>query len=104
MVHESGRDQTPELYGVSDDTTTVYMYPQALPGDIHRLVCVGTCHYPQGGCLGAIMLIDLRRDLLRRGPDPDEADYVPSDTQYAGHETSRRTYSSSDAPNPAGTF
>ncbi|UCD51581.1 MAG: hypothetical protein JSW27_02900 [Phycisphaerales bacterium] len=71
-----------ELYGVTDDTTTVYMYPQALPGDLHRLVCVGTCHFPQGGCLGAIMLIDLRRGLHRRGPDPDEADYVRWDTRY----------------------
>ena len=72
-----------ELYGVSDDTTTVYMYPQPLPGDLHRLVCVGTCHYPQGGCLGAIMLIDLRTGLRQRGPDPDEADYVPWDKRYA---------------------
>jgi len=72
-----------ELYGVSDDTTTVYMYPQAMPGDDHRLVCVGTCHYPQGGCVGAIMLIDLRRGLRRRGPDPDEAGYVQWDARYA---------------------
>ena len=72
-----------ELYGVSDDTTTVYMYPQAIPGDVHRLVCVGTCHYPQGGCLGAIMLIDLQRGLRVRGPDPDEADYVKWDRRYA---------------------
>ncbi len=49
-----------ELYGVADDATTVYMYPQAIPGSDHRLVCVGTCHFPQGGCLGAIMLIDFR--------------------------------------------
>lgn len=41
-----------ELYGLSDDSTTVYMYPQPIPGSDHRLVCVGTCHYPQGGCLG----------------------------------------------------
>lgn len=72
-----------ELYGVTDDTTTVYMYPQALPGDNHRLVCVGTCHYPQGGCLGAIMLIDLQGGIRRRGPDPDEADYVKWDAKYA---------------------
>jgi len=72
-----------ELYGVSDDTTTVYMYPQAIPGEGHRLVCVGTCHYPQGGCLGAIMLIDLQRGIRRRGPDPDEADYVKWDDRYA---------------------
>ncbi len=72
-----------ELYGVSDDTTTVYMYPQAIPGDSHRLVCVGTCHFPQGGCLGAIMLIDLQQGTLRRGPDPDEPDYVQWDDRYA---------------------
>ncbi|MBL7185293.1 MAG: hypothetical protein ISS70_03130 [Phycisphaerae bacterium] len=72
-----------ELYGVTDDTTTVYMYPQAIPGDDDRLVCVGTCHFPQGGCLGAIMLIDLRRGLPRRGPDPDEAGYVQWDDTYA---------------------
>ena len=72
-----------ELYGVSDDTTTVYMYPQAIPGDRHRLVCVGTCHFPQGGCLGAIMLIDLQRGLRVRGPDPDEADFVQWDQRYA---------------------
>jgi hypothetical protein len=72
-----------ELYGVSDDTTTVYMYPQAIPGNSHRLVCVGTCHFPQGGCLGAIMLIDLPRGARRRGPDPDESDYVRWDNRYA---------------------
>ena len=72
-----------ELYGISDDTTTVYMYPQSIPGNSHRLVCVGTCHYPQGGSLGAIMLIDLQRGVLRRGPDPDEADYVQWDNNYA---------------------
>jgi len=72
-----------ELYGVTDDTTTVYMYPQAMPGDPDRIVCVGTCHFPQGGCLGAIMLIDLQRGIRRRGPDPDEAEYVKFDDRYA---------------------
>ena len=72
-----------ELYGVSDDTTTVYMYPQAVPGNDDRLVCVGTCHFPQGGCLGAIMLIDLKKGERRRGPDPDEADYSMWDDRYA---------------------
>ncbi|MCP4614264.1 MAG: hypothetical protein GY845_36730 [Planctomycetes bacterium] len=72
-----------ELYGVSDDTTTVYMYPQAMPGEPHRLVCVGTCHFPQGGCLGAIMLIDLQQGILKRGPDPDEPGYVKWDARYA---------------------
>jgi len=72
-----------ELYGVGDDTTTVYMYPQAIDGDAHRLVCVGTCHFPQGGCVGSIMLIDLQRGALKRGPDPDEPDYVQWDDRYA---------------------
>jgi len=72
-----------ELYGVSDDTTTVYMYPQSIDGYGDRLVCVGTCHYPQGGCVGAIMLIDLQRGVLRRGPDPDEPDFIPWDERYA---------------------
>ncbi len=47
-----------ELYGVADDTTTVYMYPQPIPGNEHQFVCVGTCHFPQGGCLGAIQDAD----------------------------------------------
>ena len=72
-----------ELYGVNDDTTTVYMYPQAMPGDLHRIVCVGTCHFPQGGCLGAIMLIDLQQGTLRRGSDPDEPGYTQWDDRYA---------------------
>jgi hypothetical protein len=59
------------------------MYPQAIGGDGDRIVCVGTCHFPQGGCLGAIMLIDLERGAQRRGPDPDEADYRPEDDRYA---------------------
>lgn len=71
-----------ELYGVADDSTTVYMYPQALPGDSHRLVCVGTCHYPQGGCLGAIMLVDFGKGVRARGPDPDETDYRQWDARY----------------------
>lgn len=72
-----------ELYGVADDTTTVYMYPQPIPGSDHRLVCVGTCHFPQGGCLGAIMLIDFGKGVRARGPDPDEADYVQGDDRYS---------------------
>jgi len=72
-----------ELYGVTDDSTTVYMYPQAIPGSAgDRLVSVGTCHYPQGGCLGSIMLLDLRRDITRRGPDPDEVGYAKWDPKY----------------------
>ncbi|MHB8861860.1 MAG: HzsA-related protein [Pirellulaceae bacterium] len=72
-----------ELYGVADDSTTIYMYPQAVPGSDHRLVCVGTCHFPQGGCLGAIMLIDFRNGVRVRGPDPDDADFVLHDHRYS---------------------
>ena len=72
-----------ELYGVGDDTTTVYMYPQAIDGDAHRLVCVGRGRFPKAGCVGSIMLIDLQRGALRRGPDPDEPDYVQWDDRYA---------------------
>ncbi|MHC4743616.1 MAG: HzsA-related protein [Planctomycetota bacterium] len=72
-----------ELYGVADDSTTVYMYPQPIPGSAgDRLVSVGTCHYPQGGCLGPIMLLDLRREITRRGPDPDEPGYQKWDPRY----------------------
>jgi len=71
------------IYGVADDTTTVYMYPQPIPGDEHRLVCVGTCHFPQGGCLGAIMLIDFGKGVRARGPDPDEAGFVQGDERYS---------------------
>ncbi len=68
-----------ELFGLADDDTTIYMYPQPLPGSSHRFVCVGTCHFPQGGCLGAILLVDWGKGVRVRGPDPDEADYVQGD-------------------------
>jgi hypothetical protein len=71
-----------ELYGLADDDTTIYMYPQPLPGSNHRFVCVGTCHYPQGGCLGAILLVDFGMGIRSRGPDPDEPDYVQGDRRY----------------------
>jgi hypothetical protein len=64
-----------QMYGVADDTTTVYMYPQMVPGEGRRLVCVGTCHFPQGGCVGAVMLVDFGTGLQARGPDPDEVGY-----------------------------
>ncbi len=70
------------LYGLADDTTTVYMYPQPIPGDENRLVCVGTCHFPQGGCVGAIMLIDTKNGVRVRGPDPDEASFVKWDKRF----------------------
>jgi hypothetical protein len=71
-----------ELFGLAEDTTTVYMYPQPLPGDDHRLVCVGTCHFPQGGCVGAILLVDYGHGVRVRGPDPDQADYIQGDPRY----------------------
>ncbi len=72
-----------EVYGGADDTTTVYMYPQPMPGDDGRIVCVGTCHFPQGGCVGAIMLIDATHPNRARGPDPDEKGYRQWDNRYA---------------------
>ena len=71
-----------ELYGLAHDDTTVCMYPQPLPGSNHRFVCVGTCHCPQGGCLGPILLVDFRMSVEVRGPDPDEAGYVQWDDRY----------------------
>ena len=70
------------LYGVADDSTTIYMFPQPLPGDDHRFVCVGTCHFPQGGCVGAILIVDYGMGVRQRGPDPDEPDYVQWDSRY----------------------
>ncbi|MFO7902654.1 MAG: hypothetical protein ACQESR_09800 [Planctomycetota bacterium] len=75
--------QPQELYGVADDTTTVYMYPQAIPGREHSFVSVGTCHFPQGGCLGAIMLVDFGKGVRARGPDPDQPDYRQWDEKYS---------------------
>jgi len=72
-----------EIYGLADDTTTVYMYPQPLPGSDRGLVCVGTCHFPQGGCVGAVMLVDYKKGVRTRGPDPDEPGYLRRDTRYA---------------------
>jgi len=72
-----------ELYGLADDDTTIYMYPQPIPGSRHRFVCVGTSHYPQGGCVGAIMLVDFGKGVRVRGPDPHEADYIQGDDRYA---------------------
>ncbi|NUQ65357.1 MAG: hypothetical protein HUU20_23055 [Pirellulales bacterium] len=71
-----------ELWGLADDETTVYTYPQPLPGGEHRFVCVGTCHYPQGGCLGSIVLVDYGKGMRMRGPDPDKADYLQGDERY----------------------
>ena len=70
-----------ELYGLADDTTTVYMYPQPMPGNDQRIVCVGTCHFPQGGCLGAVMLIDPTKGIRARGPDPDEEGFLAANAK-----------------------
>ena len=72
-----------EVYGLADDTTTVYMYPQPIPGPERRLVCVGTCHFPQGGCVGPIIIIEYGRAVRVRGPDPDQPDFVPNDPHYS---------------------
>jgi hypothetical protein len=61
-----------ELYGLSDDDTTVYMYPRPMPGSGPRFVSVGTCHFPQGGCFGSIMVVDYGRGVRVRGPDPGQ--------------------------------
>jgi hypothetical protein len=71
-----------ELFGLAEDTTTVYMYPQPLPGGDHRLVCVGTCHFPQGGCVGTILLVDYGAGIRVRGPDPDQPNYIQMDSRY----------------------
>ncbi|MCF7731764.1 MAG: hypothetical protein K9N23_08750 [Akkermansiaceae bacterium] len=71
-----------ELYGMADDDTTVYMYPQPVPGSEHKFVCVGTCHFPQGGCLGPILMVDFGMGVRSRGPDPDEPGYSQGDTRY----------------------
>jgi hypothetical protein len=71
-----------ELFGLSDDATPVYMYPQPIPGNNHSFVCVGTCHFPQGGCLGSILLVDFGRETKVPGPDPDEPGFVPGDNRY----------------------
>lgn len=71
-----------ELYGLANDDTTVYTYPQPLPCGSSRFVCAGACHFPQGGCLGAILLVDYGLGIRTRGPDPDEPGYVQGDKQY----------------------
>ena len=80
MNPDGGRPQ--ELFGLADDDTTIYMYPQPLPGSNHRFVCVGTCHYPQGGCLGAILLVDFGMGIRTSGPDPDEPGFIQGDSRY----------------------
>ena len=71
-----------ELYGLADDDTTIYMYPQPIPGNDHSFVCVGTCHFPQGGCLGSILLVDFGMGVRERGLDPSEPGYIQKDDRY----------------------
>jgi len=71
-----------ELYGLADDDTTIYMYPMPLPGSHTRFVCVGTCHFPQGGCLGPVLIVDYGLGLRERGPDPNEPGYVRGEGRY----------------------
>ncbi len=75
--------QPRELYGLADDATPVYMYPQPMPGQPCRFVCVGTCHFPQGGCLGSILIVDYGKGVREFGPDPNEPDFVPADPRHA---------------------
>ncbi len=77
MNPDASRPQ--ELYGLADDATPVYMYPQPMPGSTTRFVSVGSCHYPQGGCLGAILLIDTGKGSRVPGPDPDEPGFIAGD-------------------------
>lgn len=70
-----------EVYGIADDSTTVFMYPQPVPDSEHRLVCVGTCHYPQGGCVGSIELIDYKKGVREAGPDPQDPTYAAAARQ-----------------------
>ena len=84
LVHESRREPGPRnstAWPTTRRPSTCTRKP--IPGSDHRLVCVGTCHFPQGGCLGAIMLIDFGKGVRVRGPDPDEADYVQGDDRYS---------------------
>ena len=66
---------------MADDDTTIYMYPQPLPGSNHRFVCAGTCHYPQE-VAWAILLVDFGMGLRERGPDPNEAGFVRGDARF----------------------
>ena len=71
-----------EVYGLSDDTATAYMYPQPIPGS-NKIVCVGSPHYPQGGCVGPIYIINPDKGSHVAGPDPDEDGFVKFDEKYA---------------------
>lgn len=75
--------KTQELYGLDDDSTTVFTYAQPVPGNENKIVCVGTCHYPQGGSVGSIMLIDTNKDSRKGRRDPDESGYKQWDDRYA---------------------
>lgn len=71
-----------EVYGLSDDNATAYMYPQPIPGT-NKIVCSGSPHFPQGGCVGAIFIINPDKGSRVCGPDPDEKDFVKLSDKYA---------------------
>jgi len=56
-----------EVYGLRDDNATVYMYPQPIPGT-NKIVCSGSPHFPQGGSVGPIMIINQIRVRRLQGP------------------------------------
>jgi len=71
-----------EVYGLRDDNATAYMYPQPIPGT-NKIVCSGSPHFPQGGCVGAIMIINLDKGSPTAGPDPDEKGFEKLSEKYA---------------------
>ena len=71
-----------EVYGLSDDTATAYMYPQPIPGT-NKIVCSGSPHFPQGGCVGPIYVINPDKGSRRAGPDPDEKNFKKLNEKYA---------------------
>jgi len=71
-----------EVYGLTDDNATAYMYPQPIPGT-NKLVCSGSPHYPQGGCVGSIQIINPDKGSRVAGPDPDEKGFEKLSDKYA---------------------
>jgi hypothetical protein len=71
-----------EFYGLRDDNATAYMYPQMIPGT-NKIVCSGSPHYPQGGNLGPIIIINPDKGSPTAGPDPDEKGFVKLSEKYS---------------------
>ena len=65
-----------ELFGVAETPRPSTCTRKPSPATTHRLVCVGTCHFPARRLRGAILLVDYGKGLRVRGPDPDQPDYV----------------------------